>query len=150
MEKSQQELMMKFQMFEQQIEHLNQQMEAVEQGIMEMNSLGISLDEIKGKKGKEILAPIGRGIFVNAKLESEELLVDVGEKTFVKKSVEETKEIIESQVKKLEEVKEELTNELKKIDKELTETMINVREDACSCGHDGNCSCEDGHCNCKD
>ncbi len=129
MNKNQQELMIKFQMFEQQIEHLNQQLEAVDSGILEMNSLNLDLDELKGKTGKEILAPIGRGIFAKAKLESEELLVDIGNKNFVKRSVEETKEIIKEQVQKLEEVKNELTEELKKVDKELTETMIKSQEE---------------------
>ena len=44
MEKSQQELMMKLSMFEQQIQQLNQQLQALEEGIVEMNSLNFALD----------------------------------------------------------------------------------------------------------
>jgi prefoldin alpha subunit len=129
MDKKQQELIMKFQIFEQQIENLNQQLQAVEEGILEMGSLDIGLNELSGKKGEKILAPIGRGIFVHATLESEELLVDVGEKNFVKKNIQETREIIKNQIEKLEKVKEELANSLKEIDKELTQLMIQAKEE---------------------
>jgi len=119
MEKSQQELMMKLSMFEQQIQHLNQQLQAVGEGIVEMNSLSFALDELKGNKGKEILSPLGRGIFTKTKLISEDLIVDIGGKNFVKKSIPGAKEIIEDQVKKLEEVQKNLESEIEKVNKEL-------------------------------
>ena len=48
MDKNQQELMFKFQMFEQQIKQVQQQLQAVEQGIVEMSSLSLGLDELVG------------------------------------------------------------------------------------------------------
>lgn len=119
MEKSQQELMMKLSMFEQQIQHLNQQLQAVGEGIVEMNSLSFALDELKDKKGEEILSPLGRGIFTKTKLISEDLIVDIGGKNFVKKSIPEAKKIIKDQIKKLEEVKKGLEVEVEKVNKEL-------------------------------
>ena len=55
---------------------------------------GISsgLGDLKGKKGKEIFAPVGRGIFAKAKLDSEEMLVDIGNGNFLSKSIDEAKE----------------------------------------------------------
>ncbi len=79
MENNEQELMFKFQMFEQQIRAIQQQLQAVEQAIAEMGSLNLGMDELIGKKDNEILAPVGRGIYAKAKLISEELLVDIGE-----------------------------------------------------------------------
>ena len=127
MEKNQEELMYKLQIYEQQIQQLQQQLEAVEQAIIEMNSLILGLDELTGSKDKEILAPIGRGIFVKTKLVSEDLTVDVGGKNFVKKSIPETKKLIEDQVKKLEEVKKELNDNLEGINNELTTTFMNAQ-----------------------
>ena len=112
MEQNQQELMFKLSMFEQQMQQLQQQLQAVEQGIVEMNNLNLGLEELVGSKDKEILAPIGRGIFVKTKLLSEELTVDVGGKNFVKKSIPEAKKIINEQIKKLEDVENELNNNL--------------------------------------
>ena len=129
MEKNQQELIFKLSMFEQQIQQLQQQLQAVEQGIVEISSLNIGLDELKGSKGKEILAPIGRGIFAKTKLLSEELTVDVGGGNFVKKSIPETKKIIEKQINKLEDVKKDLNSNLEKVSEELQITMFNAQKE---------------------
>jgi len=129
MEKNQEELMYKLQMYEQQIQQLQQQLEAVEQAIIEMSSLVLGLDELVGSKDKEILAPIGRGIFAKTKLISEDLTVDVGGKNFVKKSIPETKKLIENQVEKLEEVKKELESNLEEINNELTATFMDAQKE---------------------
>jgi prefoldin alpha subunit len=123
-----QETMMKFQMFEQQMQQIHQQLQAVEQGIVEMTSLSLGLAELKGAKDKEIMAPIGRGIYAKAKLLSEELTVDVGGKNFVKKSIPQARKIIDEQVKKLEEVKVELNNSLEKIGEEMTKVVVEARK----------------------
>lgn len=114
------ELNEQFKKFEKKIEYVDSQLRAVEDGINEMNSLANGLSELVGKKDEEIFAPIGRGIFMKAKIISEELLVDVGEKNFIKKNIPETKEIVEEQIKKLKEIREELLNQMKKIDEEIT------------------------------
>jgi len=139
MDKNQEEVMYKLSMYEQQITQLQQQLEAVEQAIIEMNSLVLGLNELTGSKEKEILAPIGRGIFVKTKLVSEDLTVDVGGKNFVKKSIPETKELIKGQIKKLEEIKEELNKNLEEINNELTATFMNAqKEHVCdkNCKHE--------------
>lgn len=120
----QQELAIQFQMFEQQIRMIQEQLQAVEQAIIELGSLNLELDELIGKKDNEILAPIGRGIYASATLISEELLVDIGDKNFVKKSIPETKKILQMQLKKLEKIKEELNGELDKINSELTKVFM--------------------------
>ncbi|MCX6746831.1 MAG: prefoldin subunit alpha [Candidatus Pacearchaeota archaeon] len=122
------ELLMKLGMFEQQIQQLQQQIEAVERGIVELNSLDIGLDELINGKDKEIFASIGRGIFIKAKLISEELNVDVGGGNFVRKTIPETKELIEEQIEKLEDVKKELEHNLEKIGEDFTDMMKEAEE----------------------
>jgi prefoldin alpha subunit len=117
------ELFFKYSMFEQQIGEIQQQIEAVERGVMDLNSLNFGLDELKGSVGKEIFAPLGKGIFVKAKLISEELNVDIGKGNFVKKSISSTKELIEEQIKKLENVKSELELHLESIGQEINKVM---------------------------
>lgn len=119
----QQELMMKLGFFEQQIRQIQQQIQAIEQGIAEMNSLNTGLEEISGKKDAEILAPIGRGIYAKAKLLSEELLVNVGSNNLVTKGIPETRKLIEEQIKKLEEIKVEMNNNLENLGKEIESMM---------------------------
>ena len=124
MENEQQELLFKLSMFEQQIRQVQQQINAVDEGISELEILNIGLNEIDDGKDKEIFAPVGRGIFVKAKVLSEKLSVDVGGKNFVKKSVPETQEMIKRQIEKLGEIKKELDGSLREITKEV-EMLIN-------------------------
>jgi len=126
MEENQQELMFKLSMFEQQIQQLQQQLQAIDQAIVEMSSLKIGLDEFKGEK-REIFAAVGRGIFIKAKSVSEELLVDVGGKNFVTKSVPEAKKLIEDQIKKLEDIKNDLNHNLDEVGGELQKTIMGAQ-----------------------
>ena len=115
--------MYKLSMFEQQMRQMQQQLQMIEQAIMDMQIIDSGLDDIIGGKDKEILAQIGKGIFVKTKLLSEELTVDIGERNFVKKSVPETKEMIKEQIKKLEDVKKELENNQEQMAKEFEMVM---------------------------
>jgi prefoldin alpha subunit len=126
MKKEQQELMFRLAMFEQQIKQLQEQLQTIEQAILETSALSEGLDDIKGEK--EILASIGKGIFVKAKLASEDLVVDIGSKNFVKKSIPETQKIINEQIKKLEEVKKELETKLEEVNHELVEIIREAQE----------------------
>ena len=118
-QQEQQELLFKLSVFEQHINKLQQQLDAVEKGIIELSSLSLGLENFIGNKGKEILAPVGQGIFAKTKLFSEDLIMDVGGGTFVKKSVPETQKIIKEQIVKLEEVKKELSKNLELVNEEI-------------------------------
>ena len=148
-----QELLFRFSMFERQIRELQQQIEAVERGIVDLTTLNFGLDELIGSKDKEILAPMGKGIFVKAKLLSEELNVDIGEGNIVKKSIPETKELIEEQIKKLEQVRGELEKNLEEIGQELTSMMGDApheHSDKCRCKEGEECTCDENkECECE-
>ena len=116
---NQQELLFKLSIFEQHIQQLQQQLAAVNQGISELDSLNLGLGEIVGKEGKEIFAPVGKGIFAKAKLISEDLIIDIGGKNFVKKSVPETQKNLTEQIERLEEVKKELSKNLELVNEEI-------------------------------
>ena len=119
-----QELMIKLSMYEQQIKQIHQQLQAVEQAIIDIASIDSGLDELKGSKDQELLAPIGRGIFVKTKLISENLIVDIGDKNFVTKDIDSTKKIIKEQMEKLEKAREQLEKILEEINEEMTKSYI--------------------------
>ena len=127
-DKSQQELMFKLAMYEQQIKQLQEQQQAVEQALVDSSSLSLNLENLKGGKDKEIVASIGKGIFAKAILTSEELLVDVGGKNLVKKSIKEAQDLIGKQVNKLEEIKKELEKNLEEINSELMRMFLESQE----------------------
>lgn len=127
-QQAQQELMFKLSMFEQQIQQLHQQLQLVEKNILDLNSLDFGMDEIKGSVGKEILGQLGRGIFVKANMTSEELIVDVGNKIFVKKSIADTKKIIKEQIEKLHQIEEELKTNIEEINEEVTDLILEAQK----------------------
>ncbi len=119
-----QELARKFQVFEQQIRMLQEQLQAVEQTTIDLRTLDLGLDDLKESKDKEILAQVGRGIFVKAKVLSDDLIVDIGGKNFVSKNIGNTKEVLQGQVEKLGKIQEELEGELEKINQEITTAFL--------------------------
>ena len=123
---NQEELMYELSMFEQQIRQLQQQLQAVSQAILEIGKLNLGLSDVVGSKDKEILAPLGKGIFAKAKLISEDLIVDIGDGNLGKKSVPDTKKIIEKQIKKLEEVQKELEENIEKINQEVAKKISSI------------------------
>ncbi len=147
-----QELAEKFKVYEREIMQIQDQMNAIEKAIVDLQKLGIGLDELVGKTGEEVLAPVGKGIYLKSKILSEELTVDIGSGNFVKKTIPETKKMIEEQVKKLGAMNFELEEELKKIDKEITTTMTEQQKEHSHEEHKHkNCECEDGEeCNCDE
>src|SRR3989344_2439935 len=107
--------LMRLNILEQRIQKVQEQLMIVEQQRAEISSLNNSLDKIKGKKDKEILAHIGKGIFLKSKImNNDELIIDVGSKIFLKKSIDGGKEIIEKQIEELANVRDVLLDELSK------------------------------------
>lgn len=97
----------------QQLTTLQNQIGALHNQIEEMNSLAESLEEVeKTKADTEILVPLGAGIFVNARItNTDEVLMNVGSKVAVPKTVKESCAIVRTQVKELEKVLLHLENE---------------------------------------
>ena len=140
-EQEQQELFFKFIMYEKQIREMQQQIESVENGITDLTSLNFAMDELVGNTEKEIYAPLGKGIFVKAKLISEELNVDIGNGNLVKKSIPDTKKLIFEQIKKLEGIKIELENNLEQLGKEINGMIEQTQSHECQhCGEE-ECTC---------
>jgi len=118
----QQEQIIKIQMMEQEVNQLNQQLQMIDQNIIEMNELISSLDEIEN--GKNILANLGKRIFIPVEIKDDKLIVEVGKGNFVKKSVSDTKEVIETESGKLNEGKFQIMQRLEDIQKEMS-VLIN-------------------------
>lgn len=127
-EKNQQEILFKLSLIEQQMQNLHSQLQAVEKGIVELETLKIGLEEFNNSKGKEIIAPLGKGIFTKAKIISDKLIVDIGNKNLIKKSVKDTQKLIVEQIGKLREAKKELDENLEATSKDA-EKMINGFEE---------------------
>lgn len=97
---------MEFQMLVQQINAVQNQLQTINQQVIELNMLVDSLDEVgKTEKGTEILVPLGAGIFTQASLSNpNEIIMNVGSKVTVPKTISEAKETVLTQVKELERI----------------------------------------------
>lgn len=126
---NQQELLFKLSMFEQQIRQLQEQIGAVEKAVLDLQNLNQGLEDFSGIKDKEVFAHVGRGIFVKAKIISEDLLVDVGEQNFVKKDLLGTRKILGEQIKKLQDIQKELENNLEKTSEEINNMISESEKD---------------------
>jgi prefoldin subunit 5 len=116
-----QEILFRLSMFE-------QQLQAVSRGIVDLESLHLGMDEISGSIDKEIFAQIGKGIYVKAKIVSEELNVNIGDNNFVNKSIPETKELIMEQIKRLKDVEIELERNIEITNNEFLEMIEEYRK----------------------
>jgi prefoldin alpha subunit len=110
---------MQLQMIEQEVNRLSQQLQIIEQNLIELQQLNFGLDEIKNATKKEILAGIGKGIYIPAEIKDTTFLVEVGNKNFVKKSISETKTIIKEQIDKISLYKVKIISRIEDLEKEM-------------------------------
>lgn len=108
---------MQLQMIAGQISQIKEQLEYINAKIFEMEDLNHNLESLKSwKAGKEILAPLGSNTFVRAELkDNSEVIMDVGSKVMLSKSIVSAKETNTSQMDELREFSLQMTNEISKL-----------------------------------
>ncbi len=113
------QLMLRATLIERHISELRDKLEFVSSQLSELEEFNAGFSSLKDTKDKEMLASLGKGIYIKAKPTDDKLLVNVGAGVIVKKSQEETKGIIEFQIKSFKEARLKLMSEL-----ELYESMM--------------------------
>jgi len=116
-EKKLQKLYMQFQVLDQNIKQIQQQAQTLNAQLVELVGATRSLDDIKNvKNGTEILVPISSGVYAKAEIkDTENMLVNVGANINVKKSVDDTKKIIETQVEEMKKLQKQMLGELNRL-----------------------------------
>ena len=123
-----QELILKASFFEKQAQEIEQQLSLINHEIREFHLLKENLSSLNFSKEKEMLASIGKGIFLEAKsLSSKDFFVDVGSNVIVKKTLEETHTLIKAQIEKFEHAQVELLQKLEVYRHLLHELMQEAR-----------------------
>ncbi len=109
---------MEFQMLQQSIAQSQQKKVVIQNQIIEFSSLKESLENLqRSKKDSSMYSSLGAGVYVKAELkETEKVLVNIGSNIALERSVEESKKLVDKQVK-------ELMNLQSKLDKELEEDI---------------------------
>ena len=119
------ELLESFYQAQEQSRDIEEKLQIVEQQISELQNFKISLDELEKNKNREILASLGKGVYIKSDIKDEKLFVDVGSGVLIRKSLDKTKDIIEEQTKRINEMKMQLTAEKETI----SENMKNIIEE---------------------
>ena len=126
--KMDQEAIMKIQMMEQETNQLNEQLKMVDQNVVEMNDLKASLDEIDSNENKEIMANLGKRIFIPVDIREKSLIVEVGKGNFVKKSVPDTKKIVDEEGNKLMEAKNQIMGRLDELQNDMNKMIMEFQK----------------------
>ena len=126
-EKEMQEKYMEFQLLERQMKQVQAQIEQLESQLNDVMILQQSLHELKSVNvGKEVLVPIGAGIFLNAELKNnQDVLVNVGSGIVVKKSIDGANELLGHQVREMQALEEERAKKLS----ELSEKAASIEQE---------------------
>ena len=113
------ELLIQLSMMEQQANEQAEKIQAIDNQISELESLKLSLKKMEKSKGREMLSPLGRGIFLKTEVKDEKVFVNVGSKTLVKRTFPEAAEIVDTQVKEMENLKHQLMHNIEEINQAL-------------------------------
>jgi prefoldin alpha subunit len=121
-----QELMMELEELNRHSKDNEERLKIVEQQILELKSFESNLGELESNKNKEVLASLGKGVFIKADLKEEDLFVEVGSGILVKKSLGDSKKIAEHQIKKLLEMKNQLLSENESISERMKTALEKI------------------------
>lgn len=103
-------------MYQSQLELLQQQMETIRASVAELTSADESLNEIKGKENMETFVPIGAGSFVIAEIKNtDQVIMGLGAGAAAKKDIGEASESISLQKKELEQLMEKMSGDIQKL-----------------------------------
>jgi len=142
-----QEQIMQFQMMQEEANKFSQQLQMIESNLKEIEEIQNGLSEIEKKETIEILANIGKKIYIPVEIKDKNLIIEVGNKKFVKKSITETKELIKEQIVKLNSARQEITQRLEQLQEEAGRLMMEIensqeKEHEHKHEHGDNCDCE--------
>lgn len=105
------ELMHELEEVNRESQELEEKLKIVDQQLGELKDFLAALEELSNSKEKEILASLGKGVYLKSNLSEENLFVEVGSGVLVKKSMSETKEIVEQQTSRLNALRTQIISE---------------------------------------
>ena len=129
-QKKAQQKYVELQMFDNQLKQIQKQVQTLENQAVEVEMILESLEEIKKvDKNSELLVPIANGIFAKAKMiDSENLIVNVGSGTAVTKKVDNTKDMLTSQVIEIRAAQEHLSIQFNSILERARQVEVEMQE----------------------
>ncbi len=112
-----------------QIENLQRQMDALQVSIQEHQRAIETLRGYREMDNKEILVPIGAGVFISAVVSSKRGMISIGNQLFTELSIEEIIKKLEERRKNLEELLKKLSEDSYKLQQNYAALSEKVEED---------------------
>ena len=111
-----QQILAQLEVYKQQTELYQTQIDAVQASLAEIKILESTLDDMSGKDTIETLVPLGAGSFINAEIKNEDkVIMSRGSGVAVSKTFEEAKATTAEQKKELENTLDKLFEDLQQI-----------------------------------
>lgn len=110
------EMVNELNLYQNQADLIQQQMEAVRASIGELEVLENTLESVKDGEDIETLVPVGAGSFLTAELKNtDEIIMSVGAGVAIKKSLADAQETISTQKEELQKTMDQMAGNLQKI-----------------------------------
>ncbi len=123
------ELLMKAQALQNESQEVEENIKIINEHVEELTKFKENLDFLGKSDERDILASLGRGVYIKSRIaDDKKLFVEIGAGVIVKKTPQETKKVIEEQLRKFAEAKMQLdtqlglyANEFRKMVRQLNE-----------------------------
>lgn len=117
-----QQKLLLYQLLQNQLEELKKQGQVIQAKYTEIEATRMALDDLeKIKKEREILIPLGSGIYSGGKSHTGDLLVDVGAGILIRKPIADAAKAIDTRKKEVEVVVDKLQDEMLSIVSKINE-----------------------------
>jgi len=109
---------------------LEENLQLIEMQIEELTAFNNSLEFLMKSKDKEMLSSIGKMVYIKTAIEDKKrLFIDVGAGVVVKKTPEETIEIVKEQILRLQEARVQISSQLEIYRGKLQEFIEEIRRE---------------------
>lgn len=125
-EKKLEKILYQQEIYQKQIEVINQQMIMINNSIKKTESVIEGITAIKENKDSELLIPLGDNVFVKVGLKSDKLLTHVGGGIFLEKDFDETINVLNGNISKL----RKMLDNIQKTSSDLEARLIKLSKDA--------------------
>ncbi len=125
-----QKIIEEYYLYSQQAEVLKQNLDLINASLVELGTVRETLEQIeKLEEGHELLIPIGANSYIKAKIANKnDVLVGIGAKVVVRKSIEKAKKDVEEKIENIKKVRDEQEKKLNDIMSRLEEIAPIVQQ----------------------
>ncbi len=127
---SQKNKIIEFQVLNQEVQKLQEQLQNINNSVQELQILKTSLEELNDVKDKEILIPLGQGIFTKGNIKNtDELITNVGSNILIEKNLNDTKNMVKKNILNLSNILEKTEEEINKNVEKLQELQTEISKE---------------------